>query len=256
MRLASWAPVIDARNACAAEARPLVVARRVDDARRLEVHHELGRLGVEPAELRRRHRRRRSRPAGAGGGSRSSPGRCSRTGRGSPRRPAPAIVGSSSGERPVDHPGQDVRAEAAPDDGAGASDVLGVRRQARRAARGPRRRSCPARCASRISRPSRRASSSSAASSSSMWSGIPFVRSWTASTTSRGAGSSPPRIRVVAVAVSSSVSGSEPGLLGVALAEQPRPPFAVDRVGRELVGAIAAEEEQRALGPRAGRARR
>ena len=110
--------------------------------------------------------------------------------------------------------------------------------------------------ASRIRRPSVRASSSSAARSSSMWSGIPFVRSWTASTTSRGAGSSPPRISVVARPVSSSVQRPQPDLLGEPLAQQARPPLAVDRVDRELVAAIVGDDEERQVRARGGRARR
>ena len=39
--------------------------------------------------------------------------------------------------------------------------------------------------------------------------------------------------------------GAELDLLGVALAEQPRPPLAMDRVDRELVGAVVAQDEQR-----------
>ena len=62
--------------------------------------------------------------------------------------------------------------------------------------------------ASRIARLSVRCSSSSAPSSSSMWSGTPSVRSWTASTTAAGAGSPVPRITVVMVAICSRVNGA------------------------------------------------
>ena len=48
----------------------------------------------------------------------------------------------------------------------------------------------------------------------------------------------------------------EPGLLGGPLAQQPRSPLAVERVARELVGAVAAEAGTAAARTRAGRARR
>ena len=62
-------------------------------------------------------------------------------------------------------------------------------------------------CAERIARPSVLASSSSAASSSSIWRGMPSVRSYTALETSRGAGRPVPRMSVTTSAVSSCVRG-------------------------------------------------
>ena len=61
--------------------------------------------------------------------------------------------------------------------------------------------------ASRIARPSARAWALIAPSSSSMWSGMPSVRSWTAATTSRGAGRPVSRMRVVTRAVWARSSG-------------------------------------------------
>ena len=103
------------------EAGALVVARRVDDARPIEVHHELSRLGVEPAQLRRWH--------------------------GAVDRIAQQLVSEvvvaavdvvegiddrrvdellerrlELGKRPVDDPGHHVGREAAPDHGARARD--------------------------------------------------------------------------------------------------------------------------------------
>ena len=81
-----------------------------------------------------------------------------------------------------------------------------------------------------------------------MWSGMPLVRSWTASTTSRGAGSSPPRISVVATAVSSSVRGRSRYFLGVPLAqERARHSRWIVSDGK-LVGPVTADQQQRPVG--------
>ena len=105
----------------------------------------------------------------------------------------------------IDHPGDDIRLKQRPTTAA-ARATAWRRPTAGRAVQGRRRRSCRAPCfADPPASPLRL--SSSAPSSPSMWSGIPFVRAWTASTTSRGAGSSRPRMSVVATPVSPSVSG-------------------------------------------------
>ena len=74
--------------------------------------------------------------------------------------------------------------------------------------------------ASRIAVPSTRASALSAPSSSSMWSGMPSVRSYTAAATSRGAGSPVSRMSVVTRAVSVGVERDDPELLGDPLGDQ------------------------------------
>ena len=111
------------------------------------------------------------------------------------------------GDRTVQAAREDLGHEAATDDGARAGDRARVVRQPRDRARAPRPRSCPARgrrgSRGRPSGPRRPAR----ASSSSMWSGIPSVRSYTAFTTSRGAGRPVPRISVTTSAVSSRVRG-------------------------------------------------
>ncbi len=111
-------------------------------------------------------------------------------------------------------------------------------------------------CASRMRRPSARASSSSAASSSSMWSGNavrPLVdgldhvarrRQLAAQDQRRGDAGLVDRQR------------SQPDLLGVPLAEDARPPLAVDAVGGELVAAVVGRRAAAADRPRGGPARR
>ena len=109
-------------------------------------------------------------------------------------------------DRQVHDPGEHVGREAATDDGSGAGRRLGLRR----AVGHPREDGIVDRVgdrASRIAEPSARASALRAPSSSSMWSGIPSVRSKTAAATSREAGRPVSRISDVARAVSSRVNG-------------------------------------------------
>ena len=191
---------------------------------------------------------RRARPAGAGGGSRSS--RVDVVERVEERRCSTSSCERrlELGDRPVHDPGEDVGREAAADDGARAGDGARVGRQPAERAR-TASSIVSGTCASRIARPSLRASSSSARAAPRCGAGCRSSARRPPRTTSRGAGRPVPRMSVVTSAVSSRRERLEADLLGEPLAEQPRAPLAVDRADRQLVEPVRAEEQQRPVRP-------
>ena len=194
---------------------------------------------------RRPGRSDRSRRAAAGGGSRAGPAYLggSRTKLSISSWSGASIASGATSMIPA----RTSRDEAAPDD---------RRRPGRRP--GPPGERCDSRArtassivsgtvASRIAKPFAVASASSAPSSSSMWSGMPSVRSVDRvdhPARSRQPGVEDQRGHQRRVGLG---QRHQPDLLGDPLGQQTRAPIAKARPGRRLVGAIAAAQEELAV---------